>query len=71
MASRQGPQLPPIITDELRDTGWRIASGSKHWKIMIGENLVAVWPRGVVADVNRRATLMTRSNIRRWKRAHQ
>jgi hypothetical protein len=71
MTSRPGPQLPTLISDELRDVDWHVESGSKHWKIMIGSHMVAVWPRGTVSDINRRSTLMTRSRIRQWKDQHR
>lgn len=71
MASRHGPRLPAIITDELRDTDWHYEPGAKHWKIMVGNAMVAVWPRGTVSSINRRATMLTRTSIRRWKDQHQ
>ena len=70
MSKRHFPKLPPILLDELAGTGWRIVAGGKHWKIMIGQDLVAIWPRGKLADVDRRNTLSCRRNVRHWKDAH-
>jgi hypothetical protein len=38
---------------------------------MVGNAMVAVWPRGTVSSINRRATMLTRTSIRRWKDQHQ
>jgi hypothetical protein len=71
MSRKHGPKLPRILTDELAGLDWRLQLGSKHWKIMIGQNLVGIWPRGTPNDVDYRPALRIRSNIRHWKDAHR
>jgi hypothetical protein len=71
MSKKHGPKLPSILLDELSGLDWRVTLGAKHHKIMIGQNLVGIWPRGKVNDVDRRPILSIRSSIRHWKDAHR
>lgn len=71
MAQPRLPQLPQMILDELDATGfaWEVTPGKKHWKIYVGGILSGIWPYSKPTDVDRRPTLMLRTNIRRTRDA--
>lgn len=57
-----------MVLAELQGLHWELRRGSKHWQIRIEGHLVAILPHDLGESYgDTRATLATRSNIRRWK----
>ena len=65
------PRLPTDIRSELDGLDWRWEIGTKHWKLVIDGELVAVWPRGTGGKQmsNGRPNHNIRAQIRRYRRS--
>lgn len=64
------PRLPSDLRAELDGLDWKWVIGSKHWKLMVDGQLVAIWPRGSGGKQmsNARPTANIRAQIRRFRR---
>jgi hypothetical protein len=41
------------VQRELVGVDWRWRNGSKHWHLLIGDDLAAIWPHGKAGESSR------------------
>ena len=71
MSQPHKPKLPRQALEALEGLNWRLEQGSKHWHLIIDNQLVAVISLGArrnVAGKGRQANLSTAIHIKRWRK---
>jgi len=61
----KGPRLPRLLEDELAGIDYRWEMGGKHYKLFIGDRMVAIVPKGGFNTSGIRKIINTRAQIRR------
>jgi len=64
------PRIPLDIRHELDGLDWHWELGTKHWKLMVGSRLIAIFPRGSTSKqtADGRPMINVRAQIRRFRR---